>query len=135
MSSADSVRKQGEQSGCNTTSAESDIKQGGQAAHLCRQALVEGFEVAAQGAAARHEQGLTVPPVHGAVPEGSKPLVCCIQPLPLLPCSAGTNPQHSSILRCVGTGFPGILSKMYLLARHSIRKTMAASSLCNIFPA
>ena len=78
MSSAESISKQGEQSGCNTTSAKSDIKQGGQAARLCRQALIEGFEVAAQGAAARHEQGLTVPPVHGAVPEGSESLVCCI---------------------------------------------------------
>lgn len=78
------------QSGCKTPSAESNSKQGAQAACLCRQALVEGFEVAAQGAAARHEHGLAVPPVHGAVPEGSKALVRCIQPLPLLSCSACT---------------------------------------------
>ena len=56
--------------------------------HLGRQALIESLEVAPESCAARHEHGLAVPAVQGAVPVGDKPLVCLIHPSPLLTCTA-----------------------------------------------
>ena len=55
--------------------------------YLCGQTLVEGLEVAPEGAAARNEHGPAVPPVHGAIPKGAEPLVRRIHPLPLLTCA------------------------------------------------
>ena len=63
-----------------------------------------GLEVAPERATARHEHRLAVPPVHGAIPERGKPLVCCFHPLPTLTCAGQPSARcYYSAVRQVST--------------------------------